>query len=186
MDYEKLLPSSDRIDVFLGEYCTDVQQEIEERRLGDNEVLDPSVELYDLKSFEYFSYFIKGEVLQSEDAEVRKAVYRALVFGYEVTQIIHEANAQFDAVPYIRHIIASEDRERQLREDTQYYLADNPHIHDLIQYYIEAIDEGRGVHELIEMAAALMFMLVERNLGNTFVHETARNATVDQFFDERE
>lgn len=180
MDSESVLPNDQRLDLFLKECGHEVQLEIEDRQPGDAELIDTNIELADFTSFRYFSRFVEWEVMRINDEASRQAIYRAMAFAYEVAQIVHEANAQFNAAPYIVHIMNSTDREEFLRNDTQDYLAHNPHIHDLIQYYLDDIDQGRQKPMLIEMSAALVFMLVERNLGDIFLHESSRNASIEQ------
>ncbi|HAC56461.1 TPA: hypothetical protein DCF80_03080 [Candidatus Saccharibacteria bacterium] len=181
MDSEKVLPRDHRIDPLLEECGDEVRLEIDDRQLGNEEILDPSIELEDYDSFRYFSRFVQHEALGVDDEVSRVAIYRAMVFAYEVTQIIHEENARLSVVSYVQHIARSADREEQLRQDVQYYLADNPNIHDLIQYYLDEIDQGREKPEAIELGAGLVFMLVERNLANHWIHETAVSASPSMF-----
>lgn len=181
MDSENALPTDQRLNLLLEECGAEIRLEVEDRRTGDLEILDADVELVDDENFRNFSRFVEWEVLRIADETSRQAVQRAMAFAYEVAQIVHEKNAQFNAGPYIAYLLGSDDREERLRLDTQHYLTQNPHIHDLIQYYLDDIDQNRQKPMLIEMSAGLIFMLVERNLGDIFLHELSQNASVEQF-----
>ena len=186
MDTEKVLPNDMRLNSYVEDYPEEIKMEIDEVR-DKNTLCDPldvDIEfetIGNLKVLASLAYALNERFVQQDDHRAYEAMYRGVVFAYQLTRMVQGEEASFDAGSYIGQLLKQPDKYDQLIRDTQFYLQDNDQLCEFLGDYVDELDGGRGYPHLAELAASVVFMLSERSLADKFLAESAKNATVEEF-----
>lgn len=184
MDSEKLLPNDQRLNTYFDEYGDEVRYEIDEvQRLQDGNLLSVDLEFHSyevLKNIASIAYALEKRVIKQGDMQVFEAMYRGVLFSYQAAGIVYGESLSFDAGRYLRTIADEDDGYETLVKDVHLYLGANPAVGELLEYYIDELDEGRNYHHAVELAGGMIFMLSERALAERFIREDASNCSMDE------
>lgn len=188
MDSERLLPKDQRLNAYVEEFADEFRQDIDElQRSQEGNLLSSEVEFRTYESIQTFAtlaYVLEKRVIQTGSMKAYEAMYRAAVFAFQIAENVHGDSTKFEAGRYIRMLVERPDGDDLLMNDVQTYLADNPDVSELLDYYIDEIDEGRNLQHVAELSAGMVFMLIERNLGEEFILEEANNCSVEELFED--
>lgn len=189
MDFEKMLSNDMRLDMFLSEYPTVLHREIEELRYKnpDKDILDIDVEfnnLTNLQASATLAYVISKRLLHHDDHKAYEVMYRSIVFSCQIARAIQGDDSHFDAGRYLVTVIDKPDGYQQIINDTRHYLSDNPHVDNLLDYYADELDGGRGYQHLVELAGALVFMLSERSLAERLIADEVSGCSMEELSSE--
>ena len=187
MDSERLLPDEHRLQTFFAQCGDEVRLEIDDvtrAQQGNLLAVDVEFDSYQrLQALASIAFALENRVIQQGDMQIYEAMYRAVVFSYQVSEIVYGDSIPLDAGAYLRTVADKEDGYDTFIQDVRYYLEDNPAVAELLRYYLDDIDEGRSYHYAAELAGGMMFMLVERGLAERFILEESQNASMDRFTD---
>lgn len=194
MDSEKLLPNDARLDTYFREFGDEVRydlDEIERSQQGNLLSVDREFQTYEtLQILASIAFALERRVIKQGDMKVYESVHRAVTFAYQAAHVVHEEAINFetmgfDASTYLRTIADTDDGYDRFVRDVQLYLNDNPSVAELLDYYIDDIDDGRNYHHAAELAGGMMFMLIERAMANRFISEESKNCSIAEL-DEQE
>jgi len=159
-------------------------------RQADGGVLDIEAELNSLDQMMYLhgmaehllEGFIGDRSPEHSPRATYQAVYRAAVFACQTAYSVHGDETEFDAYSYLMELTSGyADPQERFELDVQDYLAENPHVDAFIGQFADELDEGRNQLPAIELTAGMVFMLVERHLGEAFIQEQAETASASDF-----
>lgn len=188
MDFERCLPNDSKLDNYF-ELDMDVfTNDVDERRAdhAGNDLLDSNIEFDTFETVAYFDTlthqllgtFIDERNKNEDSDETHEAVYRAMVFAYQIGVGVHDVNTGLNAPAYLAALIeSSPDPKERFERDVHDYLAENPHIDAFLGMYVDDLDEGRNQLQAIELAAGMTFMLIERRIGELFVNNEFEHVT---------
>jgi hypothetical protein len=185
MDSEKLLPKEHRLQTFFEEMGDEVRLELDDTaRSQDGNLLSVDIEFDSyqrLQALASIAYALENRVIKQGDMRVYQAMYRAVVFSYQVSEMVYGDSVPLDVGVYLKTVADKHDGYEIFEHNVRDYLADNPAVAQLLESYIDDIDEGRAYHEAAELAGGMMFMLAERGLAEQFIIEESQNASIDRF-----
>lgn len=179
MDSEKVLPHDMRFETHIQVGSDRVVREIDRIRDKEQEpfrdIVEVDFELENLDNVEVMAslaYWVNKEIIPDSDRSTYETMYRTIMFVNQVSRFVHEGEVPgFDAGRYLGQVIPCDDSFGRVVDDVSIYLADNPSIGDLLEYYSGEIDGGRGHADLVELMGGLVFMLIERSKAERFIAE---------------
>lgn len=174
-----------RLDSYF-EFCgDDLEAELNEIRLKNaaEDILDHEVEfgtMNNLRAFVSLARSVNENLVPPHDELAYEAMYRAVVFAYQVARAFQGSRVSFDAAPYLGRLFNEPEGYNALVRDTEIYLEDNPNLDAFLECYIGELDGGRNCPHLVETTAALVFMLTERALAEEFLAEETQHCSIGE------
>lgn len=192
MNLEQCLPYDSKLENYFEFDMQIFEESVELKRAehAGNDILDSDIEFENYETILHFhplaqdmmGTFIDERNVSEDSHETRDAVYRAMMFAYQIAVQIHDTNTGFNASSYLAGLmIHAEDHQHQFECDVHDYLGNNPHVDAFISRFADDIDEGRNQLPAIELAAGMIFMLVERRLGELFINSQAATLSPQDF-----
>lgn len=174
-----------RLDSYF-ELCGDeLEAGLNEIRLSNaaDDIIDHEVEfstMQNLRAFASLARSVNNDLVHQDDERAYEAMYRAVVFAYQIAGSFQGSSVSFDAAPYLARLIHEPEGYDALRRDTQLYLGDNPNLDAFLECYVGELDGGRNYPHLVETTAAMVFMLTERAFAEEFLAEETQHCSIDE------
>jgi hypothetical protein len=175
---ETFLPTKRRFDSHIGEIGDLLEDVINDICEQTNDILDIDKETdRDMLAVWELSRRLTDALANPEHedmAKIQLAMYRAIVFALQVVDEIKEE--PITSLRIGEYVNDDQWNEDQLNQDTQNYFAESPSLDTLISKYMPEIDtSGRHGHHA-ETAAALVFMLAEREVAIRHIRQSFDDA----------
>lgn len=175
MDSERVLPRESRLDTWVRDFADEIRDELEaisEHQENNDIILQSFMESDSVNSnnFRAAAKFLHTEVFQ-EDEKAQDTIHRAVFFANQVAGFIYSEDLGYRIEDYLQELFENDDPRHRLELDVRGgYLVENPAVRDFLRTYARAIDQYRGYENLVETVGGMVCMLVERSLGEQFIH----------------
>ena len=175
MDSERVLPKEHRLDAWVSGFADEIRDELEaiSEHQGNNDIFLQSfmeADTISSNNFRAAARFLHTEVFQ-EDAKAQETIQRAVFFANQVAGIVYSEDLSYRVEDYLQELFESADPRHRLEVDVRgNYLVENPAVRDFLRTYSRAIDQYRGYENIVETVGGMVCMLVERSLGEQFIH----------------
>lgn len=175
MDSERMLPRESRLDTWVRDYADEIREELEsisEQQQNNDIIIESFIESDSItcNNFRAAAKFLHEEVFK-EDEKAAETIHRAVFFANQVAGFIFSEDMGYRIEDYLQELFVSTDPRHMIEVDVRgRYLVENPAVRDFLRSYARAIDQYRGYESLVETVGGMVCMLVERSLGEQFVH----------------
>lgn len=188
-----MLPKDHKLDTWVRDFADEIHDELEaisEHQENNDIILQTFIESDSVSSnnFRAAAKFLHEGVFQ-EDEKAYETIHRTVFFANQVAGFIYSEDLGYRVEDYLQELFVSADPRHRLEVDVRgNYLVENPAVRDFLRTYARAIDQYRGYENLVETVGGMVCMLVERSLGEQFIHSDlyeAQSSEVDEFELER-
>jgi hypothetical protein len=175
MDSERVLPKESRLDTWVRDFADEIRDELEaisEHQDNSDIILQSFMESdsTNANNFRAAAKFLHAEVFQ-EGEKAQETIVRAVFFANQVAGFIYSEDLGYRIEDYLQELFENDDPRHRLELDVRgSYLVENPAVRDFLRTYARAIDQYRGHENLVETVGGMVCMLVERSLGEQFIH----------------
>ena len=175
MDSERILPRESRLDTWVRDFADEIRDELEaisEHQENNDIILQTFMDSHSVNTnnFRAAARFLHEEVFQ-EDDKAQETIHRAVFFANQIAGFIYSEDLGYRMEDYLQELFESTDPRHRLEIDVRgNYLVENPAVRDFLKSYALAIDQYRGHENLVETVGGMVCMLVERSLGEQFIH----------------
>lgn len=185
MDSERILPRESRLDTWVRDFADEIRDELEaisENQENNDIILQAFMESDSVSTnnFRAAAKFLHEEVFQEGD-KAQETIRRAVFFANQVAGFIYSEDLGYRIEDYLQELFESADPRHRLEVDVRgNYLVENPAVRDFLRSYALAIDQYRGHENLVETVGGMVCMLVERSLGEQFIHSGLYESSSNQ------
>ena len=180
-----MLPKDAKLDTWVRDFADEIRDELEaisEHQENNDIILQSFMESDSISSnnFRAAAKFLHEDVFQ-EDEKAYETIHRAVFFANPIAGFIYSEDLGYRIEDYLQELFVDTDPRHRLELDVRgNYLVENPAVRNFLRTYARAIDQYRGHEGLVETVGGMICMLVERSLGEQFIHSGLYDDPTDE------